>query len=151
MQEIEAFERGKLEAKPQAGNRIKYVPILRSHMKKRKAAECVVSAQLYDPKKHVLDRAKAVDDLINPLSQVCQAVGLDPKPMAEACKKKCRAEDKGNRQYWKGGGAASVPFSKCLLKEPKKRKANQMTLGFGKEKSKAILWTKSLHAKRKKK
>jgi len=137
-----------LEAKPQAGNRIKFVPILRSHMKKRKAAECVVSAQLYDPKKHVLDRHKAVDDLINPLSQVCQAVGIDPKPMAEASKKKCRTEDMGIRQFWKGGGASSVPFSKCLLKEPKKRKANQLTLGFGKEKTKAIMWSKGLHKKR---
>lgn len=151
LQEIEAFERGQLEAKPQAGNRIKFVPVLRSHMKKRKAAECVVSAQLYDPKKHVLDRHKAVDDLINPLSQVCQAVGLDPKPMAEACKKKCRIEDMGIRQFWKGGGAASVPFSKCLLKDPMERKATQMTLGFGKEKPKAIVWSKGIHKKRMKK
>ena len=120
-------------------------------MKKRKASECVVSAQLYDPKKHTLDRAKAVDDLINPLSQVCQAVGIDPKPMAEACKKKCRVEDSKQRQVFPGGGAKSVPFAKCLLKEPKKRKANQLTLSFGNKKATKIMWSKKIHNKNKKK
>jgi hypothetical protein len=151
IQEIAAFERGDLSTKPQPGDRIEFVPVLRSHMKKRKAAECVVSARLYDPKKHTLDRGKAISDLVNPLSQLCQAVGLDPKPMAEASQKKCRLEDAKQTQYWKGGGAQSVPFAKCLLKEVKKRKSDQRTLGFGTEKTKTIMWSKNIHKKRRKK
>lgn len=143
LQEMAAYERGELSTQPQAGNRIKFVPVLRSHMKKRKAAECVVSARLYDPDKHVLDRKKAADDLVNPLSQVCQAIGLNPEPMARACALKCRAEDQGLRTH--GGGAASVKFEQCMLHSPEKRKMDQCVISFTSKKPRKIMSKRNLH------
>ena len=157
IQEIEAFERNELPERPYAGSRIGYVPILRSRMKKRKAAECVMSAKLFDPKKHTLDRGKVADDMVNPLSQVCQAIGIDPAPVAMACKRQCRAEDTGLRVLGKGG-ALSVPFEKCIMKEIPLRKSTQATLCVdegGKRlqmsKTAKIMMSKKLHDKRRRK
>jgi hypothetical protein len=87
---------------------------------------------LFDPKLHILDRMVATDDLVKPVGQICQPLGLTPIPLTTACGNKCRAQDAKIAQVCAGGGAMSVKFEACLLKEPKKRKADQPTIGYGK-------------------
>ena len=120
LQEMKAFNEGRLTSCTQAGDRVKFVPILRTNMKKRKASECVVSERLYDPSIHVLDRKKVIDDLVNPLSQVMQSVMLNPKPMAKACALHCRAQDAKQSLLCKTG-AQFVKFERCVLHSPKKK------------------------------
>ena len=149
IQEIEACDRGDLPAAPQAGDRISFVPIYRKRKfldpKYRKSAECVVSSQLYDPSKHVLDRKKAIDDLVNPVGQVMQPLMLDPGPMARASALKCRADDAGQTQLDQNGGAKRVRFEACLLKDPVKRKADQQTLAVGRHVPRTIVRRKGMH------
>jgi DNA polymerase elongation subunit (family B) len=121
LQEIKAFDEGRLTTCPQAGDRVKFVPILRTNMKKRKASECVVSAKLFDPKTDTLDRKKVIDDLVNPLSQVMQSVMLDPAPMAIASARKCRAYD-SRQSMIRDSGASDVKFKKCVIVSPPKKK-----------------------------
>lgn len=121
LQEIKAFNEGRLTTCPQAGDRVKFVPVLRTNMKKRKASECVVSAKLFNPKTDTLDRKKVIDDLVNPLSQVMQSVMLDPAPMAIASARKCRAYD-SRQSMIRDSGARDVKFEKCVIVSPPKKK-----------------------------
>lgn len=134
LQEIKAFNEGRLTTCPQAGDRVKFVPVLRTNMKKRKASECVVSAKLFDPKKDTLDRKKVIDDLVNPLSQVMQSVMLNPAPMAIASARKCRAYD-SRQSMIRDSGASAVKFEKCVIVSPpkKKVKANKDIRSFFKK------------------
>jgi hypothetical protein len=124
IQEIKAAEAGILAEPAQAGDRIRFVSCYKSQNmydlrkkkdhKKRKTSECAVSSKLYDPKKHIIDRKKATDDLMNPLSQIMQPLGLNPRPMIEATAKRVRTED--SRQSVlnnKPTGVHTISFEEC--------------------------------------
>lgn len=131
-EEQEAYHAGIIDHAPQVGERINMVPIeclnaSRYRLKSGKmgdipTAELVVSKALFDPKLHTLNCDTILKAIGPSLIQKCQPVGIDPRPLFAACKKY------REMQATQAVGVDSVKLSMCLIKPPKRAKANCTTL-----------------------
>lgn len=131
LQEMAAADAGLLATRPQVGDRISFVIQHRPRKfldpKKFKVAERALSTRLFNPAKHLLDREKAVMDAMNPLRQLCQAVGIDPTQLVHATAQRVRREDNGlSTAFGQQGGVHIVPMRRCMLApSPVKRRPRQ--------------------------